>query len=171
MLLLFLFLGKTSGDSVTQTEGLVTLSEGAALFLNCTYQTSYLSPYLFWYIQYPSKGPQILLKSVNDNQKVESQGFEATLIKRNSSFHLRKSTLQRSDSAVYYCVLSDTVRETTDATEHKPRGPQEACSWAALGGGSPSLPEAVFTQSSFKSMSLLQTKSLVSLGSHSLLCR
>uniref|UniRef100_A0A5F9DJ27 Ig-like domain-containing protein n=1 Tax=Oryctolagus cuniculus TaxID=9986 RepID=A0A5F9DJ27_RABIT len=115
--------GRTNGASVTQTEGPVILSEGSSLTLNCNYQTSY-SGFLFWYVQYLHQEPQLLLQSTTENQRMEHQGFHATLVKKDSSFHLHKSSLQLSDSAVYYCALGDTVRGTTEGAEHKPRGVQ-----------------------------------------------
>uniref|UniRef100_A0AAA9TTN9 Ig-like domain-containing protein n=1 Tax=Bos taurus TaxID=9913 RepID=A0AAA9TTN9_BOVIN len=98
------------GDSVNQKEGPVTVSEGALLTLNCTYQTASLAPYLFWYIQHLNKAPQFLMKGLTADKKVEHEGFQATL-KSDSSFHLQKWAVQTSDSAVYNCALSDTVRE------------------------------------------------------------
>ncbi|XP_012504530.1 PREDICTED: uncharacterized protein LOC105814163 [Propithecus coquereli] len=40
-------LWRSNGDSVTQTEGTVTLPEGAPVILNCTYETTYSVSYLF----------------------------------------------------------------------------------------------------------------------------
>ncbi|KAB0340273.1 hypothetical protein FD754_023275 [Muntiacus muntjak] len=101
----------TNGDSVNQTEGPVTVSEGALMTLNCTYQATYTTSYLFWYVQHLNKAPQLLLKSFTADKKVEHEGFQATLVKRDSSFHLQKQAVQASDSAVYYCALRDTVME------------------------------------------------------------
>ena len=106
---------------MNQTEGPVTLSEGALMTLNCTYQTTYSDPYLFWYVQHLNKAPQLLLKGLTAGKKVEHEGFQATL-KSDSSFHLQKRAVQASDSAVYYCALSDTVREGCGGAEHKPKG-------------------------------------------------
>uniref|UniRef100_A0A8C4LTI7 Ig-like domain-containing protein n=1 Tax=Equus asinus TaxID=9793 RepID=A0A8C4LTI7_EQUAS len=106
--LVFLILSGTNGDSVTQTEGPVILSEGAPVILNCTYQTSYSISFLFWYVQYLNNAPQLILKSSTENQRTENQDFHATLIKSDSSFHLQKPSVQMSDSAVYYCALRDT---------------------------------------------------------------
>uniref|UniRef100_G1TVI5 Ig-like domain-containing protein n=1 Tax=Oryctolagus cuniculus TaxID=9986 RepID=G1TVI5_RABIT len=131
VVVLLITVRRTNGDSVTQTEGPVILSEGSPLTLNCSYQTS-SSVFLFWYVQYLHEGPQLLLKSAIENQRVEHEGFHATLVKKDSSFHLHKSSLQLSDSAVYYCALRDTVRGTTGEVEHKPRGVQ-----LGVGGGQP----------------------------------
>lgn len=114
----------TNGDSVTQTEGPVTLTEGASVILNCNYQTTYSVPYLFWYVQYRNKAPSLLLKSSTEHQTTEHQGFQAKLIKSDSSFHLEKASLLMSDSAVYYCALRDTVREAAGGAERKPTGAQ-----------------------------------------------
>lgn len=89
---------------MTQTEGLVTLLEGTELTLNCTYQTSY-PPFLYWYIQYQHRGLELLLKSSSETQEVSSKGFLASHVKSQSSFHLRKTTVKMSDSAMYFCAL------------------------------------------------------------------
>ncbi|XP_057641828.1 uncharacterized protein LOC130884701 [Chionomys nivalis] len=121
-ILLFLLMFRMSnGDSVTQTEGLVTVTEGSPVMLNCTYQTTDSAPYVFWYVQYLNKAPQLLLKGFTDKKRTEYQGFYATLHKSNSSFHLQKPSVQLSDSALYYCALSDTVKETAGEAAHKPR--------------------------------------------------
>ncbi|EGV92454.1 T-cell receptor alpha chain V region CTL-F3 [Cricetulus griseus] len=117
MMLLFMLVG-TDGDSVTQKQGQVTLSEDDFLLINCTYSaTGY--PTLFWYVQYPGKGLELLLKVTTANNKGSSRGFEATYDQGSTSFHLQKASVQESDSAVYYCALSDTVAETTEGAEHK----------------------------------------------------
>uniref|UniRef100_G3U190 Ig-like domain-containing protein n=1 Tax=Loxodonta africana TaxID=9785 RepID=G3U190_LOXAF len=104
ILAIFLLFGGSNGDSVTQTEGPVTFSEGAPMILNCTYQSSYTSPVLFWYVQYLNNAPQLLLKS---STETENQGFQANLVKRENSFHLQKRSVQISDSALYYCAMTD----------------------------------------------------------------
>ncbi|XP_044774214.1 uncharacterized protein LOC123325714 [Neomonachus schauinslandi] len=113
-----LMLGQTHGDSVTQTEGQMTLSEEAFLTINCTYSTTGY-PTLFWYVQYPGEGPELLLKALRDKEKASKKGFEATLNSKSKSFHLEKGSVQASDSAIYYCVMSDTVMGTAGGAEHK----------------------------------------------------
>ncbi|ERE88566.1 Immunoglobulin V-set containing protein [Cricetulus griseus] len=111
LLLKVLTAGKINGDSVTQTEGLVTVTVESPVMLSCTYQTISSAPTVFWYVQFLNKAPQLILMSFTDNKRTEKEGFHATLHKSNSSFHLQKSSAQLSDSALYYCALSDTVRE------------------------------------------------------------
>ncbi|KAK7798389.1 hypothetical protein U0070_012418 [Myodes glareolus] len=116
-------LRRTRGDSVTQTEDQMVISEGRFLTINCTYiLTNVVSPALFWYVQYPGESLQFLLKVITAGAKGSSRGFEATYDKGSSSFHLQKASVQESDSAVYYCALSDTVAETAEGAEHKLKG-------------------------------------------------
>uniref|UniRef100_A0A8C9QDN4 Ig-like domain-containing protein n=1 Tax=Spermophilus dauricus TaxID=99837 RepID=A0A8C9QDN4_SPEDA len=103
----FFPLGRTHGQSMTQMEGQQTMSEGSILIINCTYSSSGYA-HLFWYVQYPGDGPQLLLKAMKANDKGREKGFEATYKKETTSFHLEKASIQESDSAVYYCALSDT---------------------------------------------------------------
>ena len=103
---------------MSQTDGQVTLLEGATLTVNCTSSaTGY--PTLIWYVQYPGEGPELLLKATKANDKGTNKDFEATYNAKTTSFHLEKASVQESDSAVYYCALSDTVTETAGGAEHK----------------------------------------------------
>nr|pir T-cell receptor alpha chain precursor V region (MD13) - mouse [Mus musculus] len=115
-ILLFLMLGESNGDSVTQTEGPVTLSEGTSLTVNCSYETKQY-PTLFWYVQYPGEGPQLLFKVPKANEKGSNRGFEATYNKEATSFHLQKASVQESDSAVYYCALGNNRIFFGDGTQ------------------------------------------------------
>ena len=92
---------------MTQLGGQVTLPEKAAMTINCTFSvTGY--PTVFWYVQCSREGPQIFLKATKDKEKGISREFEATYHRKSKSFHLKKASVQESDSAVYYCALSDT---------------------------------------------------------------
>ena len=104
---------------MTQLGGQVTLPEKAAMTINCTFSvTGY--PTVFWYVQCSREGPQIFLKATKDKEKGISREFEATYHRKSKSFHLKKASVQESDSAVYYCALSDTVvTETAGGAEHK----------------------------------------------------
>ncbi|XP_054431253.1 T cell receptor alpha chain MC.7.G5-like [Pteronotus mesoamericanus] len=106
-----LVLGQTRGDSVTQTEGQVILLKGDSLTLNCSYEAPGY-PTLFWYVQYPGEGLQLLLRATRADEKGSNKGFEATYRKKPNSFHLEKASVQESDSATYFCALNDTVTES-----------------------------------------------------------
>lgn len=106
---------------MTQTEGPVTLPEGKALTLNCTYQSSY-AVLLFWYVQFQNKEPELLLKGSSENQELDSRGFQANDVKSDRSFHLKKPSVHLSDSAVYYCAMRDTVRGTAEEPCTNPQG-------------------------------------------------
>ena len=96
-------------QSVTQPDARVTVSEGASLQLRCKYSYSG-TPYLFWYVQYPRQGLQLLLKYYPGDPVVQGvNGFEAEFSKSNSSFHLRKASVHWSDSAVYFCAVSQIM--------------------------------------------------------------
>uniref|UniRef100_A0A5F5PGU5 Ig-like domain-containing protein n=2 Tax=Equus TaxID=9789 RepID=A0A5F5PGU5_HORSE len=108
-------------QSVTQPDGHVLVSEGSSLDLRCSYSYG-ATPYLFWYVQYPRQGLQLLLKHLSgqDTRVPGIKGFEAEFRKSNSSFNLRKSSAHWSDSAEYFCALSDTVPGSAGGAEHKP---------------------------------------------------
>ena len=124
---------------MNQTQGPVTVSEGALMTLNCTYQTADFSSYLYWYVQHLNKAPQLLLKGSMSDLKPKSEGFQATLVQSDRSFHLQKRAVQASDSAVYYCAVSDTVTQGCGGAEHKPRVQMGLWLRAALPGGVVSL--------------------------------
>lgn len=105
-LVILLILRGTNGDSVNQTEVPVVLPEEAPMTLSCAYETLDSAPYLFWYVQYPNRAPQLLLKGSTANPRAEEQGFQATLVKSDKTFHLQKRSVQTSDSAVYYCAVT-----------------------------------------------------------------
>uniref|UniRef100_A0A3Q2HRU0 Ig-like domain-containing protein n=1 Tax=Equus caballus TaxID=9796 RepID=A0A3Q2HRU0_HORSE len=105
-------------QTVTQPEDRISVIEGAPVQVKCNYSYSG-SPDLFWYVQYPKQGLQLLLKHTSGES---IKGFTANLNKSEKSFHLKKLSAQEEDSAMYYCALSDTVTGFTRKAEHKPFG-------------------------------------------------
>ena len=102
---------------MTQLGGQVTLPEKAAVTINCTFSaTGY--PTVFWYVQCSREGPQIFLKATKDKEKGISREFEATYHRKSKSFHLKKASVQESESVVYYCALRDTEKGTAGGAEH-----------------------------------------------------
>uniref|UniRef100_A0A4X2LR53 Immunoglobulin V-set domain-containing protein n=1 Tax=Vombatus ursinus TaxID=29139 RepID=A0A4X2LR53_VOMUR len=100
------FRGETRAQSVTQSEALITVSEGAPLDVKCIYSyTGFL--YFSLYSQYPNQEPQLLLESNTGRSLVKGiKGFEAEFNEGKTSFHLKKLSAQGSDSVMYFCVLS-----------------------------------------------------------------
>uniref|UniRef100_G1TTT9 Ig-like domain-containing protein n=1 Tax=Oryctolagus cuniculus TaxID=9986 RepID=G1TTT9_RABIT len=113
----------TSAQTVTQPDAQVAVSEGAAVELRCNYSYG-ASVSLFWYVQHPGQGPQLLLKYLSGNALVSGiRGFEAEFKKSESSFHLRKASVQGSDAARYFCAaVSATAPGPAGGAGHKPPG-------------------------------------------------
>ncbi|KAF3830313.1 hypothetical protein GH733_004132 [Mirounga leonina] len=96
--------GGTGAQSVTQPDAHVTVSEEAFLELRCNYSYSG-APYLYWYMQHPNQGLQLLLQYFSGDTLVKGiKGFEAEFRKTETSFHLRKPSAHWNDSAVYFCA-------------------------------------------------------------------
>ncbi|MBZ3876253.1 T-cell receptor alpha chain V region PHDS58 [Sciurus carolinensis] len=106
-------------QTVTQPDRQVTVSEGTSLELTCNY--SYGGAfYLFWYVQHPSQGLQLLLRYISGDTVVQGiKGFEAEVKKSESSFNLRKYSVHWSDTAEYFCALAATVPGAAGGAEHK----------------------------------------------------
>uniref|UniRef100_A0A8C2G2V6 Ig-like domain-containing protein n=1 Tax=Cyprinus carpio TaxID=7962 RepID=A0A8C2G2V6_CYPCA len=100
-------------DKVDQHTRIQTAFEGATVTINCTYQTAYNTPTLFWYQQKVSGNPKYMLnkfsKSGNSEEEFKDR-FHANLSK--TSVPLTIQDVRVSDSAVYYCALQPTVTET-----------------------------------------------------------
>lgn len=103
---------------MTQPDDHITVSEGARLELKCNYSSS-VSPYLFWYVQYPKQGLQLLLKYISGEGLISGiKGFKAEF-KSGATFHMEKPLAHWRDSATYFCALGDTVCGTERGAEHK----------------------------------------------------
>ncbi|CAM4552594.1 unnamed protein product, partial [Lepidochelys kempii] len=114
----------TNGESVTQPEDGVTVSQGKPALLKCIYNTT-LIPTLWWYEQYPDEAPRLLLAQYEASDEEESRsrrGFSATPDKQGKTFHLKKNSSELRDSAVYYCAMSDTVIAPSRVAAQKPAG-------------------------------------------------
>lgn len=91
-------------QSVTQPDIHITVSEGASLELRCNYSYG-ATPSLFWYVQSPGQGLQLLLKYFSGDTVVQGiKGFEAEFKRSQYSFNLRKPSVHWSDAAEYFCA-------------------------------------------------------------------
>uniref|UniRef100_A0AAY5KFH8 Ig-like domain-containing protein n=1 Tax=Esox lucius TaxID=8010 RepID=A0AAY5KFH8_ESOLU len=99
------FTGLTAGDSITPGNNEVISSEGESVTLNCTYETTYTYPYLYWYRHYPNQTPQFILykgaKSASDDEEIPDNRYESTTSDTSTKLIIQRLTL--SDTALYYC--------------------------------------------------------------------
>uniref|UniRef100_A0A9J8A5S1 T-cell receptor alpha/delta variable 30.0.1 n=3 Tax=Cyprinus carpio TaxID=7962 RepID=A0A9J8A5S1_CYPCA len=109
------FWGCDSLDSVDQNTRVQTAVEGKSVTINCSYETSDLSPYLFWYQQKMNGIPKYMMMifaTTVQNDKNFEDRFIVNHNKTSKSVPLTIQDVRVSDSAVYYCALRPTVTET-----------------------------------------------------------
>uniref|UniRef100_A0A8C6VPE5 Ig-like domain-containing protein n=1 Tax=Naja naja TaxID=35670 RepID=A0A8C6VPE5_NAJNA len=108
----------STGQSVKQASGTVTVTEGQAVSLNCSYEAQYGGRiYTYWYIQHPRQPLKLLLTEYETYGK----GFHAIHHKgdKNGIYNLEKEASQLKDSAVYFCAIRDTMRESRRGANQK----------------------------------------------------
>jgi hypothetical protein len=92
-------------------------TEGLAVSLDCTFETTDTNPYLFWYKQQINDFPRFVLQRTTfggkEAEEFPKERFDAQI--QNKSVNLRIQNLQLSDSALYYCALRPTVTGNTDS--------------------------------------------------------
>ncbi|CAM5101017.1 unnamed protein product [Natator depressus] len=108
---IFNLLGAGLGDSVEPSEAAVSGGEGDTVTLRCSYNTDYSGGiYLHWYRQYPNRAPQYILwrgaksySKLSDTAEFAKKRFSSQA--DDSSTVLTIRSLERADTAVYYCGL------------------------------------------------------------------
>ncbi|KAG8548426.1 hypothetical protein GDO81_025403 [Engystomops pustulosus] len=83
--------------------------------LTCSYSTRIITPYLFWYRQYPHQIQYILTRGAkgyktykHNNPDLKSEKFQSETSDTTTSLTI--SSLTASDSALYMCALRDGAR-------------------------------------------------------------
>ncbi|XDV27659.1 hypothetical protein PO909_031159, partial [Leuciscus waleckii] len=92
-------------ESVDQNTTVQTAFVGRSVTINCTYETSNPSPYLFWYQQKMNGIPKymMMIYATNvQNDKDFEERFTANHTKTSKSVPLTIQDVCVSDSAVYY---------------------------------------------------------------------
>uniref|UniRef100_A0A674F3E4 Ig-like domain-containing protein n=1 Tax=Salmo trutta TaxID=8032 RepID=A0A674F3E4_SALTR len=98
-----------SGDSVTPEKEEYTPTEGSAVSLRCTYETSSEYIYLYWYRHNSNQAPQFLLykgaRSWSSEEHIPDKRYKSTT--SSTSTELVITSLTLADTALYYCALRD----------------------------------------------------------------
>uniref|UniRef100_A0A674F3A3 Ig-like domain-containing protein n=1 Tax=Salmo trutta TaxID=8032 RepID=A0A674F3A3_SALTR len=89
----------------------VIATEGGLVTLSCHYNTTDTNAYLYWYKQEANDFPKHILSRFSfgpgDNAAGFKERFNASLNAKTQSVPLTIQRLQLSDSAMYYCALSE----------------------------------------------------------------
>nr|AAL23935.1 T-cell receptor alpha [Danio rerio] len=104
--------GCDSQEKVDQHTKTQSAFEGDTVTIDCTFQTSYTGPTLFWYQQKINGVPRYMLNKItNTSGHTEDElkeRFHAALSK--TSVPLTIKDVRVSDSAVYYCALNNNIK-------------------------------------------------------------
>nr|AAR84218.1 T cell receptor alpha [Tachyglossus aculeatus] len=105
--------GSVLGDSISTEEDRVSATEGESVTLRCSYSTTASSSvYLYWYRQYPGRGPEYILErgargsTYANTAAFAKERFSSTATDDSTSLSIRELSL--SDTATYYCALRDS---------------------------------------------------------------
>uniref|UniRef100_A0A8C5X2I4 Ig-like domain-containing protein n=1 Tax=Malurus cyaneus samueli TaxID=2593467 RepID=A0A8C5X2I4_9PASS len=120
LVLVFFILFCLTGAEITQIPSLVVREDEKAT-LKCSQNDNHNS--MYWYLQQPGKGMQLIYYSFDVNQRQEGDiptGFQASRPSR-EEFHLDILSVKLNHSAVYFCASSlDTTLQSHSLSLHKP---------------------------------------------------
>ena len=106
------FKGVGLGNKITPDRTEVFTEEGLNVTLSCNYSSA---ESLQWYIQHPRSAPQFLLLVLHGTGEDPSSGKHPRLMgklnKEKTQVSLQISSVQVSDSALYYRALRPTVTQ------------------------------------------------------------
>ncbi|KAF6352666.1 hypothetical protein mRhiFer1_017518 [Rhinolophus ferrumequinum] len=119
----FIFSGSSVAQKVTQDQPATSMQEGAAVTLNCWYETSETEYFtVFWYKQLASGEISFLLYQDSYGQNEKKGRYSTNVEKAAKSISFTLAPLQLEDSAKYFCALWElTVFEVTVKAEQKPQ--------------------------------------------------
>uniref|UniRef100_A0A3P8Z3I6 Ig-like domain-containing protein n=1 Tax=Esox lucius TaxID=8010 RepID=A0A3P8Z3I6_ESOLU len=103
--LLFFYISGTSVEqSMNPDREVVDVMESKSVKLSCRYNSSSVSNTVSWYHQHPGSSPQLLIMEYSDSTK-----WTLTHDKEKKRVDLMISSVEVTDSALYYCALQPTV--------------------------------------------------------------
>ncbi|KAB0345809.1 hypothetical protein FD754_022735 [Muntiacus muntjak] len=120
--LAFTFSGSSVAQKVTQGQPDVSRQVGQSVTLNCRYETSWTTYYLYWYKQLPSGQMAYVIHQDSLVSNAWKDRYSVNFKKADKSISLTISALQLEDSAKYFCALSElTVLEVIGKAVQKPQ--------------------------------------------------
>ena len=103
------------GNTITSNQNQSYIEDGSNVNLSCSYSTTYSSATLQWYRQYPRSAPQFLVLMLHSTGQPQRSEVDPRLMvklnKEKTQVFLQISSVQVSDSALYYCALTPTVTQ------------------------------------------------------------
>uniref|UniRef100_A0A3Q2HSI6 Ig-like domain-containing protein n=1 Tax=Equus caballus TaxID=9796 RepID=A0A3Q2HSI6_HORSE len=80
--------------------------EGQEVNITCNHTDIATNEYILWYRQFPNQGPQFVIQGFNTKVENEVASLFIPDDRKSSTLSLPQATLR--DTAVYYCIVSDT---------------------------------------------------------------
>nr|KAF6488087.1 T cell receptor alpha variable 4 [Rousettus aegyptiacus] len=80
--------------------------EGQEVNISCDHANIVTNEYILWYRQFPNQGPQFLIQGYKTNTANELVSLFIPHDRKSSTLSLPWTSL--GDTAVYYCIVSDT---------------------------------------------------------------
>uniref|UniRef100_A0A674F495 Ig-like domain-containing protein n=1 Tax=Salmo trutta TaxID=8032 RepID=A0A674F495_SALTR len=109
-----------TGDHIQHQQGSVIATEGGLVTLSCQYNTTYS---LLWYKQSPGSAPQnllLILDSTGTEHRADSldSRFSGKQNKEKTRLDLEISSVDVTDSALYYCALNPTTLQRPRTSDY-----------------------------------------------------
>ena len=105
-----MFAGVSSENVISPNSPEVYAEEGSRVTLSCNYSTTATN--LQWYHQYPRSVPKHLVSVYSSDQISDiDPRLTGKINKEKTQVFLEISSVQVSDSALYYCALTPTVTQ------------------------------------------------------------
>lgn len=83
--------------------------EGQEVNIPCNHTNIATNEYIFWYQQFPNQGPTFVFQGYKNNETNKMASLFIAADRKTCMLSLPWASLR--ETAVYYCIVSDTVRQ------------------------------------------------------------